>query len=95
MASWHENCAASMKPAGGPSATERLNALLPRVAAWTAASNTQCVALWLHVNLCLCLAPIFYCSGVIHCGMLQKRPSERSKNPSTVLSFDLLVFPLK
>ena len=40
MASWHENRAASMKPAGGPSATERLNALKQRVAARTAAPIT-------------------------------------------------------
>ena len=40
MALWHENRAASLKPAGGPSATELLNALKQRVAARTAASNT-------------------------------------------------------
>ena len=40
MELWHENRAASMKPAGGPSATERLNALKQRVAARTAAPIT-------------------------------------------------------
>ena len=40
MESWHENRAASMKPAEGPSATERLNALKQRVAARTAAPIT-------------------------------------------------------
>ena len=40
MESWHENRAASMKPAGGPSATERLNALKQRIAARTATPLT-------------------------------------------------------
>jgi len=40
FASWRKSRAETMKPSGGPSATERLNALRQRIAARGAASNT-------------------------------------------------------